>query len=175
MRLLLRCQIFDLASLLPKTIYLYLTSHRFYIAPPNLNITIYAFFFIISKVTGVNHKIEFPTPRAHILPLRLACPMSKPVLVTPHRAVPRGHMPCQVSRLTYITGACVHVFFIFSLVIASNMSSTFAILRIDWTVQFSVPVLFFYISILCLQKTGHSSYICWKDSSSSSQNLQRGV
>ena len=139
------------------------------------------FFLFFSKVTGVNDKIKFPAPRAHILALRLACPMYKPVLVTPHRAVPMGHQPCQVSRLTYITGtgACVHVFFIFSSVIfvcrASNMSSTFAILRIDWTVQFSVPVLFFCISILCLQKTGHSSYRCWKDLSSSSQNLQRGV
>ena len=61
------------------------------------------FFFFFSKVTRVNHKVKFPAPRAHILALRLACPMSKPVLVTPHRTVPRGHQPCQVSKLTYIT------------------------------------------------------------------------
>ena len=32
--------------------------------------------------------------------LCFACPMSKTGLVTPHRAYPRGHQSCQVSRLT---------------------------------------------------------------------------
>ena len=38
---------------------------------------------LFSKVTRVNHKITFPTPRAHTMALLLACRMSKPELVTP--------------------------------------------------------------------------------------------
>ena len=45
---------------------------------------------IFLKVTWVNHKIKFPAPRAHTLALRLACPMSKPGLVTPSRAQAQG-------------------------------------------------------------------------------------
>ena len=48
------------------------------------------FWFFFSKVTGVNHKIKFPAPRAHPVALRLACPMSKPGLVTPRRAQAQG-------------------------------------------------------------------------------------
>ena len=46
--------------------------------------------FFFSKVTGVNHKIKFPAPRAHTVALCLACPMSKPGLVTPRRAQAQG-------------------------------------------------------------------------------------
>ena len=49
----------------------------------------YSFF---SKVTGVNHKIKFPAPRAHTLTLRLASPMSKPGL-----GIPIGHSPGVIS------------------------------------------------------------------------------
>ena len=103
--------------------------------------------------------------------------MSKPDLVTPHRS--QGNQSWQVSSLTFINISVIYSFFIFSSVIfvwrASRTSPIFAILRTFCTVQLSVPVSSFCISIRSFQKTGQSSYRCWKDPSSSSQNLRRGV
>ena len=90
--------------------------------------------FLFLKVTGVNHNIKFTVPRAHTLALRLACPMSKPRLMTPHRAQPRVHQSCQVSRLMYCQ--CVLCSFLLHLVFCdavwkANISSSFAIMRTD--------------------------------------------
>ena len=110
---------------------------------------VFIFFYFKGK-WGQSQRLNFPHPGHTPLASRLACPKSKTGLVTPHRAVPRGHQTCQACTIYCLCTSLCNYCLLF-LFMSSSHDMTVR------TVQFCMPFWSPCISHRCFQKTGQSS------------------